>query len=102
MARSPQELQTVLSSIPDVEAAYMQPPSNVKLPEPYLVYEIDDDFVAHADNVAFVSFNRYSVTLVTRAPDDPIFERLRALPHTKFNRHFVSAGLHHYVFQLYF
>lgn len=102
MARSPQDLQETLSSIDGVQEAYMQPPSNVKLPEPYLVYEIDDDWVAYADNGPFASFNRYSVTLVTRRPDDPIIERLRALPLINFDRHFVSAGLHHYVFQLYF
>lgn len=102
MARSPEMLLQILTELPGVEAAYLQPPTDIRIPTPYITYEIDADYVMHADNTVFASFNKFTVTLITRAPDDSIVDLLRALPHSSFDRRFVAAGLHHFVFNIYF
>lgn len=100
MARSQESLLTILTDLDGVADAYIVPPDNVKLPTPYITMDLDDDFVLRADNKVYASFNRYTVTLITRAPDDPLFEVVRALPLTSFDRRFVAAGLTHFVFQI--
>lgn len=102
MARPQAELQTVLEELPGVTAAYFQKPLNVQLKPTYIVYELSNDHVDHADNIVYAAWNRYTVTVVAREPDSPLVQMVRELPHSKFDRSFVSAGLNHFVFNLFF
>ena len=101
MAQSQEELQELLSAIPEVTEAYFQKPGNLTLVPPYLVYEISDEYVARADDTIFSFWNQYTVTLVTRDQEDPIKGFLRGLPHASFDRRFVSGGLYHFVYTFY-
>lgn len=102
MARSQEELQEILSSFDGVVAAYIQKPLNVKLTPPYVVHELDGDWVARADNTVYASMNKYTVTLVAREPDTPIFDVIRVLPYTKFDRRLIVGGLYNFIFTTYF
>src|SRR5690348_6956762 len=102
MAQSQQEIQTLLSSIDGVTEAYFQKPGNMTLVPPYIVYEIDDEYVARADDRVHAYWNRYTVTLVVRDQDSPIKDVLRDLPFASFNRMFITAGLYHFVYNIYF
>lgn len=102
MARSQQDLQSILDGLEGVVAAYIQKPLNVTLVAPYIVHEIDDEWVDRADNIVYRSMNRYTVTVVVREPDSPIPGLIRDLPYSKFDRRFISAGLYHFVYNLYF
>lgn len=102
MARDPLTLQETLSTIEGVQDVYIVAPTNVKLATPYIMLDLDADYVLRADNAVYASFNRFTVTLITRDPLDPLFEVLRALPLSSFDRRFVAAGLTHFVFQLYY
>lgn len=102
MARSQAELQTVLEELEGVTEAYFQKPLNTQLIAPYIVYEIDDDWVSRADNMVYAFWNRYTVTVVAREPDSPIPGLVRDMPYARFNRKFIAGGLHHTVYTLYF
>lgn len=102
MARSQENLQSILEELEGVQAAYIQKPLNIQLVAPYIVHEIDDEWVAHADNVVYAFMNRYTVTVVVREPDSPIPGLVRGLQHSKFDRRFISGGLYHFVYNLYF
>ena len=102
MAQSQLELQELLSGLPEVTEAYFQKPGNMTLVPPYIVYEIDDEYVARADNSVHAFWNRYTVTLVVRDQDSPIKQLIRDLPFASFDRMFISAGLYHFVYNLYF
>lgn len=102
MARSQAQLQSVLEGLAGVVAAYFQKPLNTQLIDPYIVYELDDEYVSSADNKVYAFWNRYTVTIVDREPDSPIPGLVRDLPHASFSRKFVSGGLHHTVYTLYF
>jgi hypothetical protein len=102
MARSQEDLRTILEDLEGVIAAYIQKPLNTQLVPPYIVQEFDDDWVDRADNIVYRSMNRYTVTVVVREPDSPIPGLIRDLPYARFDRRFVSAGLYHFVYNLYF
>ncbi len=81
---------------------YFQPPSNIVMKYPALVYELDDIHAEHADNHPYRLLNRYQVTIIDRTADTPIQKALARLPSCRFNRRFSANGLNHTVFTLYF
>lgn len=102
MARSQSQLQSILENLDGVQAAYFQPKMNDKLAYPCIIYERDDSFVSHADNVKYVFYKRYTVTVIDRKPDSLIPDLVEQLPFTRFDRKFTRDGLNHTVFNLYF
>lgn len=100
MGRSRLELQALLETL--TTNVYFQPPTNLVMVYPCIVYERDDDSTLHADNRLYSRTLRYSVTYISRDPDDVVPGQLAELPYSAFNRAFVADNLHHDVFQLYF
>lgn len=97
------KLQILLETIPKVKRVYFQPPTNVKLEYPCIIYKQDYDQTHAADNSAsYFRAKRYSVTVIDRNPDSDIPDKVAALPLTKLVRTFTSDGLNHQVFNLYF
>lgn len=81
--------------------AYYQPSENIKLSYPCIVYTLDNATNYHADNLSYRRINNYSVTLITKNPEDPIIDRIQdELDYVSFERHFVSDNLHHYLFNI--
>lgn len=93
-------LQTLLETVCD--NVYFQPTSNVQMNYPAIKYERDRLDVQHADNAAYRSTKHYSLTLISRNPDDAIFEALVALPMCAHERFYVADNLNHDVFSIYF
>lgn len=96
------DFHNVLKAIPDVQAAYFQPKPTDQLQYPCIVYEWDDEYVSHADNLAYFHKKRYQVIVINRNPDSSITDAVREIPYTRYVRHYVTSGLHHYVFNTYF
>lgn len=94
------ELDEVLKTIcPNV---YFQPPANVQMQYPAIVYERDRSSTQFADDRPFVVTRNYSLTLISRNPDDGIFGLLERLPMCAHERHFAADSLNHDVFSIYF
>lgn len=95
------ELHKKLSKlIPNV---YFQPPSNVRMTYPAIVYGLDRAHTLHADNGTYVRCFCYTVTFIRSKYDEAkILEILDAFEMISLNRTFVSDNLYHTVFQLYF
>ena len=96
------ELQTLLESILGSKNVYFQPSSNVTLKYPAIIYQIDDIRNNHADNRPYIQSDRYQITVIDRDPDSETPRKISRLPKSAFNRFFVSSGLNHTVFTLYF
>ena len=102
MARSLDELQTLLAGIEDVADAYLQPPTS-GMQYPCIKYERGDpSAVSFADNVKYAFKKAYTVTVIDRDPKSLIPDRVEALPHCRYQRFYRTEGLNHFVFQLYF
>jgi hypothetical protein len=96
------DLQALLEQIPGPRKVYFQPPANVAMEYPVILYERDYAETTYANNAPYRYTKRYQVTVIDRNPDSEIPDKVAALPLCKFNRHFVTQGLHHDVFNIYF
>lgn len=102
MAQSQSQLHEILKGLDGVEDAYFTPGLSVTMKYPCIVYERDDTWVFHADNLKYFLKKRYQVTVIDRKSDSLIPDLVEELPYTSWVRSFVSAGLNHSVYQLYF
>lgn len=80
---------------------YFQPPSDIKMAYPAIVYEIERVVKKRADNKSYLQNRRYQVKLITKNPDDQVFDALASLVHSEFERHYTADGLNHFVFNIY-
>jgi hypothetical protein len=97
------QLQALLNEILGPSGvAYFQPPANVRMTYPCIVYQRDDANTKFADNKPYGYTKRYQVTVIDRDPDSPIPDKVAELPMCLFDRAFVADNLNHDVFNLYF
>ena len=94
------ELQTLLESI--TPHVYFQPPSNLAMQYPCIVYELDGMRSEFADNRSFRVTRRYQVTVIDRNPDTVLPDKVVELPMSEFSRKFTADNLYHYVVNLFF
>lgn len=85
-----------------VPNVYFQPPQNVAMKYPCIVYKRAQSLAEHADNEAYLFTNRYSVTVIDRDPDSTIVESLYKLPLCRHITFFVADNLNHDVFDIFF
>lgn len=102
MARPRTELQTLLEEILETDQVYFQPPENVQMKYPAIVYHRDFADTKFADNNPYRYTKRYMVTVIDRNPDSAIPNKIALLPMCSFNRFFTADNLNHDVFQLFF
>lgn len=69
---------------------------------PAIVYSQDDEDVSYADNKRYRGFKRYLVTVIDRDPDSELNDKVAELPYCGYDRRFVTDGLNHTVYNLYF
>jgi hypothetical protein len=96
------ELQTLLEGVLGSNSVYFQPPSNLQIVYPCIVYAHDNAKTEFAGNRPYSRTKRYQVTYIDRNPDSRTPDSIAQLPFSNLNRVFTADNLHHYVFNLYF
>lgn len=86
----------------DRENVYFQPPPDLQMQYPAIVYNRDSSNTGHANNLPYWRLKAYQVTVISSNPDSDIPDRVAALPRCEHQRFFSTAGLNHDVFTLYF
>ena len=94
------DLQAILKGI--TTNVYFQPPPNVQMAYPCIVYERDFADTKFSDNKPYAYTQRYQVTLIDADPDSPILNGIKGLPMCTFDRHFAANNLNHDVFTLFY
>lgn len=94
-----QILKTILGS---EERVYFQPPENIKMRYPAIVYSLDDVDTDFASNKPYLQTKRYQVTVIDRDPDSVIPDKVGSLPLCTFSRFAVVDNLNQYIYSLYF
>jgi hypothetical protein len=94
------QLHDILLSF--VQNVYFQPPPNVSLKYPCIVYHRDFAVTEFADNNPYMNEVRYLVTVIDRDPDSVIPAKVAAMPKSLFNRFFTSDDLNHDVYRVFF
>jgi hypothetical protein len=94
------ELHQILEGLaPNV---YFQPPTNIQLKYPCIVYKRDFATTFFADNDPYKQTLRYMVTVIDRDPDSAIPAKVADLRMSSFNRFFTADELNHDVYVVYF
>lgn len=96
------DLQELLETILGSANVYFQPPANVRMEYPAIVYSRDLAETLFAGNNPYLYTKRYQVTVIDRDPDSLIPDKVAALPMCTFSNAFVADNLNHSVFNLYF
>lgn len=102
MADRRRDLQTIFEDLLGTRNVYFQPPTNVTMSYPAIVYNRDYRAVQFADNQPYFGTTRYQVTVIDRDPDSPIPDKVASLPMTTYVRHFVVDQLNHDIYDVYF
>jgi hypothetical protein len=94
------QLHNVLEEI--TEHVYFQPPTNIDLAYPSIIYERAGSHLEHADNRLYRHLKQYQVTVIDRNPDSDLPDKVEELPLSKFDRFYTADNLNHYVYNLFF
>lgn len=97
------ELQKKLCSILGSNNVYFEPPENIKINYPCFIYSIESPYTTGANNKLYSYMNSYSVTYINRDPHIEIIEKmLSSFTYATTGSSYVSDGLHHYTFDIFF
>lgn len=78
---------------------YFQPPSDILLKYPCIVYHEKDIIPIRADDMIYLSYYMFNVTWITKTANIDIpLKVMKAFPLTKLDQIFASENLMHYVF----
>ena len=80
---------------------YFQPPEGFKMQYPCIVYSFEGESRRAANNGKYLSFDRYSATIIDRNPASEIPEKIDELLFSGLSQIFKSDNLYHYVFTIY-
>ena len=97
------QLQSELEEILGTDNVYFQPPENVKLTYPCIIYAKAAPRLQHADDHVYRYTQRYDVTVIYDDPDMELSKNL-VLHFTKcsLDRSYTSDNLYHDAITLYF
>ena len=97
-------LQEVLQTVSglDVDHVHFQPPNEIQMDYPAIVYKRDSSNTIHADNDPYRRTKRYQVTVIDRDPDSDIPDRIALMRSCSHERTFKTEGLNHDVFNIYY
>jgi hypothetical protein len=85
-----------------VDNVYFQPPTNIKLEYPCIVYHRGFADTHFADDHPYSHTKRYMITVIDPDPDSEIPDKVAALPMSLFNRFYTADDLNHDVYNVYF
>lgn len=94
------QLHDILKAITD--NVYFQPPENITLEYPCIIYQRDYAETKFADDIPYNHTLRYVVTVIDRDPDSNIPGKVASIPMCLFNRFFTADNLNHDVYRLFF
>lgn len=85
-----------------VANVYFQPPTNIKLEYPCIIYNRDLADTKFANDKPYTHKLRYAITIIDQNPDSEIPSKVALLPMSSFNRHYTVDNLNHDVYSVYF
>ena len=96
------ELHAELVELFNSDHVYYQPPENLKMEYPAIVYSKDNINSIRADNINYNNRIRYQITIIDKKPDNGVIFKILQLPLSSYDRHFVTDNMHHDVITLYY
>ena len=83
--------------------AYFQPPSNIQLIYPCIVYHKNSKDIMNANNGKYLSTQEYRLTLIEKKADSPLADAIEnSFNHCSITGYYVMDGLNHTTLNLYY
>ena len=96
------ELQSKLEELLGSRNVYYQPPENIKMLYPAIVYSKDDIDIKYADNNNYNKINKYNIIVIDKLPDNSVINKILELPLSSYDRHYNEDNLNHDSITLYY
>jgi len=97
------DLNRKLREILGSDYVYFNPPENVKIHYPCIIYNRENSDHVFANNKMYQHYKQYQITVIDRNPDSDISDRLLTnLEYCSFNRFYVYDELNHWVLRLFY
>lgn len=98
------DLQTALQELMGEKIkVYFQPPENLKLSYPCVVFDRTNALTNYADNKPYHITKRYTVTLICKTADnEELLDKLLTFPMSTYDRQFINDNLIHDVFSIFY
>ena len=96
------ELQQIFEEILGSRNVYFQPPSNVRLKYPCIVYTRLGLDPIRADNSIHRLTTEYEVVVIDPSPNSPYIYKIINLPMCRHTSHYEQDNLNHDAFQIYY
>lgn len=96
------EFQELLKGLLGSNKVYFQPPANVHMEYPCIVYHRDRRDYLYAGNNPYHHSKRYMVTVIDRNPDSMIPDKVAELPLCSYSRFYTADNLNHDVFNVFY
>lgn len=96
------ELQAILEGILGNGHVYFQPPPNIQLAYPCIIYKLDDYSVNFANDAPYMINRKYTVTLIDRDPDSEIRDKMLFIKYCSMTQAYTADNLNHWVYDLYY
>ena len=96
------ELHAKLVAILGSQNVYFQPPENLVMKYPAIVYSVDSETAEFADNDPYSRTKRWAVTVIDQDPDSQIPDGVSAMRMSLFDRAYTASNLNHTRYNVYF
>ena len=91
------ELLTFISNV------YFQPPANIQMKYPCIVYKKTNKMRHFAADVIYLSQQEYVITVIEHNPDSDVADRIeKHFPHCGINQYYTVDNLNHTNLSLYY
>lgn len=99
--RTYRDLLHLLKKAVDHNRVYFQPPENLKIGYPAVIFHLSKIKLDHADDVPYKGAREYSVTLITNEPEPEVLDEILKIPYTTLDTTYTADGMNHFVFTTY-
>lgn len=83
------------------DRVYFQPPENLKIQYPAVVFHLSKIEIDRASDVPYKGAKEYSVTLITKDPEPDVIDEILKIPYSSLDTTYISDGMNHFVFTFY-
>lgn len=81
---------------------YFQPPENLMMEYPAVIYERRNINTKYANDCVFNNTTEYNVTIIDSDPDSLLVDKMSKFRTARFIRHYVANGLNHDTFKIFY
>lgn len=82
---------------------YFQPPSNIQMKYPCIVYNKDDKNIKFGDDIAYFAIQGYRLMLIESNPDSKVADSLEQhFQYATIEQYYTVDNLNHTIIQIYY